>query len=159
MLTAIVLALSSLAAAPGKGWEPLFPELQNFDRKVGVPSIDKGDKPAKYGQSVVYEWMGGRFEVLTITLARDPKFKDQYSAEAMKKEKAEKLEVNKKTAYLWDRMKADDLDKVNRRLVVVLADDKVLEITQRGSGLELADVAKQLDFEKAAKALDAPPAK
>ncbi len=159
MLTAIAFALSTFAAAPDKGWETLFPKLQNFDRKIGEPSTEKGDKPAKYGQSVVYEWMGGRFEVLTITLARDPKFKDQYSAEAMKKEKAEKLEINKKTAYLWDRMKADDLDKVNRRLVVLLADDKVLEITQRGGGLELADIAKQIDFAKVVKALESPPTK
>ena len=65
--------------------------------------------------------------------------------------------MNKKRAYLWDRMKAADLEKVNRRLVVVLADDKVLVIEQRGFGLELPEVAKKLDFDKAVKALESPP--
>jgi hypothetical protein len=159
MLTSLVLLCAPPVAADDKpgGWPELFPALGNFSRTVTPPMAAKGEKPATYSQAATYEWTGGRFEVITVTLARDPKFKDKYSAEAMKKEKAEKLEINKKTAYLWDRMKADDLDKVNRRLVVLLADDKVMEIAQRGGGLELADVAKKLDFDKVVKAMDAPP--
>ncbi len=161
MLTAFVFCLSTLAAADDKpgGWPDLFPTLGNFSRKVDAPKLAKGDKPPVYSQSTTYEWMRGRFEILTITLARDPAFKEKYSAEAMKKEKVEKIEVNKKTAYLWDRMKADELEKVNRRLVVLLADDKILMIEQRGGGLELPDVAKKLDFDKVLKALDNPPPK
>ena len=156
MLLTLTIPVCAPADAPG-GWDELFPTLGNFGRKVEAPKVAKGEKPTVYSQSVVYEWMGGRFEILTITLARDPAFKDKYSAEAMKKEKVEKLEANKRPAYLWDRMKADDLDKVNRRLVVVLADDKVLMIEQRGGGLDLDEVAKKLDFDKVTKALEVPP--
>ncbi len=153
MLPLLVLLVT---ADPG-GWDTLFPSLGNFGRKVEAPKVEKGEKPTTYSQSVEYEWMGGRFEVLTITLARDPKFKEKYSAEAMKKEKVEKVDVNKKTAYLWDRMKAEKLDEVNRLLVVVLADDTILMIEQRGAGLELDEVAKKLDFGKVLKAFESPP--
>ena len=159
MLAAIVLLCAPPAAGDDKpgGWPELFPELGNFSRTVDAPKVAKGEKPGAYSQAVTYEWTGGRFEVITVTLARAPAFKDKYAAEAMKNEKAEKLEVSKKPAYLWDRMKADDLEKVNRRLVVILADDKVLTIEQRGFGLDLVDVAKKLDFDKVAKALENPP--
>ncbi len=159
MIATVLLCTMLIPTADPKGWDALFPTLGNFDRKVSAPKVEKGDKPTVYSQSTTYEWLGGRFEILTIMIARDPKFKVQYSAEAMKKEKPapESLEVNKKRAYLWDRMKADDLDKVNRKLVVVLADDKVLIIEQRGAGLELPDVAKKLDFDKVIKALESPP--
>jgi hypothetical protein len=159
MLTSALFVLALLPAADEKvgGWPGLFPELNNFGRKVEAPRVEKAEKPKSYSQSAVYEWMGGRFEIIRITIARDPAFKEKYSADAMKKEKAEKLDVNKKTAYLWDRMKADDLEKVNRKLVIVLADDKVIIVEQRGAGLELADVAKKLDFAKVVKALESPP--
>jgi hypothetical protein len=157
MLHTLALLLPTLIAADPKGWDELYPELGNFSRKVESPKIAKGEKPTVYSQSTVYEWLGGRFEVLTITLARDPAFKEKYSAEAMKKEKAEKIEVNKKIAYFWDRMKADELEKVNAKLVVILAADKILMIEQRGAGLELPEVAKKLDFDKVLKALDNPP--
>lgn len=158
-----MLALALLVATaddPG-GWPELFPALPNFDRKVAAPVVAKGDKPETYSQATTYEWMGGRFEVLTITLALDPAFKTQYADDAVKKLKPapEAVEVNKKRAYLSDRMKADELDKVNRTLVVVLADDKILKIEQRGGGLDLADVAKKLDFEKVVKALESAPPK
>ncbi|MBM3979471.1 MAG: hypothetical protein FJ304_04160 [Planctomycetes bacterium] len=160
MFTAITLSLCTVAAGDKVGgWPELFPELQNFERKVAAPVVAKGEKPAAYSQATTYEWLGGRFEVLTVTIAHDPAFKVKYTAEAMKKAKYEKLEVSKRTAYQWDRMKSEMLDTVNKRLVVILADDKVLIVEQRGAGLELDEVAKKLDFEKVAKALEgAPPA-
>lgn len=156
MVTTILIgmALGIQGEKPG-GWPDLFPKLGNFSRKVMVPVIEKGAKPTVYSQSVEYEWLGGRFEVLTITVARDAKFKDVYSAEAMKRAKS--LEVNKRRAYLWDREKAEDLEKVNRRLVVVLADDRIVMIEQRGGGLELDDVARKMDLDKVAEALQSPP--
>jgi hypothetical protein len=160
MLATLLLGttLSITADEPG-GWPELFPTLGNFGRKVKGPVAAKGEKPTVYSQSTEYDWLGGRFEVLTITLARDAKFKDTYAAEAMKNAKPvpASLEVNKKRAYLWDREKADELDKVNRKLVVVLADDKILMIEQRGAGLELEEVAKKLDLDKVVKALESPP--
>jgi hypothetical protein len=160
-----MFALASLllvaADNPG-GWPGLFPTLGNFDRKVAAPVVAKGDRPAAYSQATRYEWLGGRFEILTITVARDPAFKEKYAADAVKKGKPvpEAVEVNKKRAYLWDKLAGEnDLVNVNKRLVVLLADDKILMVEQVGFGLELEDVAKKLDFDKVAKALDSPPKK
>jgi hypothetical protein len=144
------------------GWPELFPALGNFDRKVAPPVVAKGEKPEVYSQATRYEWMGGRFEILTVTVARDPAFKEKYAADAMKKAKPapETLEVNKKPAYLWDKLAGEnDLVNVNKRLVVVLAEDKILMVEQVGFGLELDEVAKKLDFAKVVKALENPPAK
>jgi hypothetical protein len=159
MFALATLLLVAAADTPG-GWPELFPTLGNFDRKVAGPVVAKGDKPETYSQTVRYEWIGGRFEILTITIARDPAFKDKYAADAVKKGKPapEAVEVNKKRAYLWDKLAAEnDLKNVNKRLVVVLADDKILMVEQVGFGLDLAEVAKKLDFDKVAKALESPP--
>ncbi|MBY0457537.1 MAG: hypothetical protein K2V38_09390 [Gemmataceae bacterium] len=162
MTATIVFVLASFAAAddPPGGWPDLFPKLDNFGRKVEAPKVEKGEKPTVYSQSASYEWLGGRFEAYTITLARDPKFKEKYTPEAMKKENPapEVMEINKKPAYMWDFKKADKLTEVNCRLVVVLADDKVIVIEQRGTGTDVAATAKKIDFDKVLKALDNPPA-
>ena len=157
-----LLSFCALAADNPGGWPELFPTLGNFDRKVAAPVVAKGDKPETYSQATTYEWLGGRFEILTITIARDPAFKEKYAAEAVKKMKPapEAVEVNKKRAYLWDKLAGEnDLKNVNKRLVVVLADDKILTVEQVGFGLELDEVAKKLDFEKVVKALESAPAK
>jgi len=156
-----IMALFALAAAdsPG-GWPELFPALGNFDRKVNAPVVAKGDKPTVYSQSARYEWLGGRFEILTITLARDAAFKEKYAPAAVKgaKPAAKEIEVGKKRALLWENLAGpDDLKNVNKRLVVILADDRVLTVEQVGFGLELEEVAKKLDFEKVVKALDTAP--
>ncbi|MBA4064013.1 MAG: hypothetical protein C0501_09935 [Isosphaera sp.] len=159
MLAALSLFAAAAADTPG-GWPDLFPELGNFSRAVSPPVVAKGEKPAAWSQSAKYEWLGGRFEVLTVTVARDPAFRERYAAEAVKKGKPapEAVEVNKKRAYLWDKLAGgDDLEKVSRRLVVVLADDTVLTVEQRGFGLELPEVAKKLDLDKVTKALASPP--
>lgn len=162
MFAALVLGLTSTASDMPGGWPELFPSLPNFDRKMNaptpVPKPKKDKEPERYAQSARYEWLGGRFEVLTITLARDPDFKERYAAETVRKLKpaAKELEINKKRAYLWDREKAGEFDKVNRWLVVVLTDDRVLIVEQR-AGLDLEEVAKKLDFDKVTKALGSPP--
>jgi hypothetical protein len=160
MFATILLGLVLAAPGDNPGWPDLFPSLGNFGRKITAPVVAQ-EKPNVYSQMATYDWLGGRFEVITITIARDPAFKDRYADEAMKKADPAPvaLQVNGKRAYLWDRMKADELQKVNRRLVVVLADDKILLLEQRGAGLDLAGVAKKLDFEKVVKALESPPAK
>jgi hypothetical protein len=153
-----VLALAFVFAAPlaVPGWPELFPELSFYGRHLDEPVVEKGDKPAVYSQSARYTWEGRAFDVITVTLARDSKFKDQYSAERMKQMDVQRLEIDKKPAYLWDPM-AGDPGKRSRRLVVVLADDKVLLIEQLGHRGALADVAKMFDLDKVTKALDNPP--
>jgi hypothetical protein len=160
-MLALVVVFAVAGDTPG-GWPELFPALGNFDRKVNPPVMAKGEKPATYSQSTRYEWMGGRFEILTITIARDPKFKDLYNPDVVTKLKPapSSIEVNKKPAYLWENLtKPDNLVNVNKRLVVRLTDDKILTVEQVGFGLELDDVAKKLDFEKVIKALESPPLK
>jgi hypothetical protein len=158
MLTTIILLCAPVIAAddPG-GWPELFPKLGNYGLKVEAPKAGAGEKPKVYSQSGRYDWLGGRYEVVTITVARDPAFKEKYSAEAMAKEKKEKNEINKRATYLWTFSREKDIQKVTNRLVVVLAEDKVITIEQVGSGLNVAEVAKKLDFDKITKALDEPP--
>jgi len=154
-----VLALLAAADAPG-GWPELFPKLGNFSQVASPPMVAKGDKPEVYSQSVKYDWMGGRFEVITITVSRDPKIKARYTAEAFKKSdpSPQSFEVNKKPAWVWNFDKIDKLEQVRKRLVVVLADDTLLMLEQRGAGLDLEEVAKQFDFDAVVKALKTPPA-
>jgi hypothetical protein len=161
MIATVIVGCLVCFAADAKSWDEFFPALENFGRMPATPKIEKNakdEKPVAWSQTVDYEWLGGRYEHHTITLARDAKFKEQYSAEAMKKAKYEKLEVNKKTAYLWNREQPDKLEDVNKRLVVILADDKVLIIEQKGFGLDLANIAKKFDFDKVIAAMDTPPA-
>jgi hypothetical protein len=160
-MLAITMLLLAAADNPG-GWPDLFPALGNFERKVAAPVVAKGEKPEVYSQAARYDWLGNRFEILTITIARDPAFREKYAADALKKGKPAPaaIEVNKKRAYVWDKLAGEnDLKNVNKRLVVLLADDKIVMVEQVGFGLELDEVAKKLDFDKVAKALDMPPKK
>ena len=120
------IALLLATATDAGGWPDLFPALGNFERKVAEPVVARGEsgkRPATYSQSATYEWLGNRFEVITITLARDPAFREKYAADAMNKADPapEALEVNKKRAYLfhWSykivkgKAKASDADAMS----------------------------------------------
>jgi hypothetical protein len=154
--------LPLLLAAPIEdvgGWPALFPQLGNFSFKLSAPVVNKDEKPTVYSQTARYGWLGGRYEEITITLTRNPKVKDVFSTDGLKLivPAPETLEVNKKSAYSWKSTEGGDFQKMSRRLVVVLADDKALILEQYGRGLDLAEVAKKLDFEKVVKELDSPP--
>jgi hypothetical protein len=158
MFATILLSLVNCTADTPAEWLDLFPHLENFTRKFEPVVVAKGDKPEVYSQAARYDWNGGRFEIITFTIARDPAFKEKYAADTVKgKPMPEALELNKKLAYLSSSDGAKGRDLVNKRLVVVLADDKILILEQRGAGLDLAEVAKKLDFDKVAKALASPP--
>jgi len=159
----LMLVCSTPAQERGQpAWPDVFVSLANYDVAYAKPVIGKGEKPASYQQKAIYTWTGGRFEILEITLARDPAFKDSYSAAALRKEKnpPKELEINKKKAWLWE-FPPDPckLNQVIRRLVVVLDTDKVLIIEQIGGGAELEDVARKFDFARVEKALTNPPKK
>lgn len=160
MFTLAALLLAPAADPKATDYADLFPDGGvMYQRTVNKPEVGKGDKPDTYKQRVTYEWSGGRFEVLNVTVARDPAFKDKYSAEAIKKEKTPptEVEVGKKKAYLWELAKDGGIDQISHRLVVVLSADKVLLIEQIGGGAELDKFAAKFDLEKIEKALDAPP--
>jgi len=148
-------------AADRPGWSDVFVNLGMYSVTYEKPVVGKGEKPDTYSQKAIYSWTGGRYEVLEITLARDPAFKDKYSAEALKKEKnpPKELEVNKKKAWQWE-FTGDEgkFNRLARRLVVMLDADKAIIIDQKGFGLDLKDdVAKKFDFAKVEKALSSPP--
>jgi hypothetical protein len=152
-----------LAGQGGKpAWDGVFVNLGMYAVTYEKPLVGKGEKPQAYQQKAVYNWTGGRFEIIHVTLARDPAFKEKYSAEAVKKDKnpPKELEINKKKAWEWKfDLKEGKFDKVARRLVVLLDVDKAIIIEQIGAGLRLEDVAMKFDFSKVEKALANPPAK
>jgi hypothetical protein len=164
-LVSVLLTAAALAGAqvPGVGkpaWPDVFVSPGMYSERYEKPVVGKGDKPDTYQQKAIYNWSGGRFEILEITLARDPAFKDKYSAEALRKEKnpPKELEISNKKAWQWDfprdPAKAGDLA---HRLVIVLEPDKVIIIDQKGGGANLEYVAKLFNFENVAKALANPP--
>jgi uncharacterized protein (TIGR03067 family) len=136
------------------GWEKLFIEVSNYSRTVNAPI--KGFKPEIYQQTARYDWTGGRFEQIEITLARNPAYKERYAPEAFKDQKnpPKEVEINKKRAWLWQpKDDSSKLDRVACSLVVVLSDDKVIIFEQKGSGADLIELAKKFDLEKVEKAL------
>jgi hypothetical protein len=160
----LVLSAGASAGRPqeknGPAWPGVFIKLGGYVATYQRPVVGKGEKPKAYQQKAIYHWTGGRFEVLEITLARDPAFKRKYAAAALRKEKAppKELEINKKKAWLWELPREQGkLDRIARRLVVVLDGDKALIIEQKGSGAKLEDVARKFDFARIEKALAKPP--
>jgi hypothetical protein len=169
---AILLAIGGMVLPPAvsgqergestqePGWPEVFARLDMYDVIYEKPVVGTGEKPESYQQKATYSWTGGRNEVLEITLARDPAFKEKYSAETLKKESKppKELEVNEKKSWQWEfPREASKPDQVVGRLVVVLDADKVLIIERKGAGLPLAQVAKKFDFAKIEKALTNPP--
>jgi hypothetical protein len=143
---------------PVPGWDKVFIEVNHYSRTLQKPI--KGDSAEVYQQTARYDWSGGRFEQIDITLARNPEFKKKYSAEAMKAEKdpPKETEINNRKAWIWERKsESGKVDEVTHRLVVLLSDDKAIIIEQKGQGAKVVDLAKSFDFDKVEKALAAPP--
>jgi hypothetical protein len=141
-------------------WAGVFPRLDGYVATYEKPVVAKGG--ASYSQKAIYGWSGGRYEVLEITLARDPALAGKYSADALKKAKNPPVEreIGTRKAWLWEfKREAGKLDQVLRRLVVVLDRDKAIVLEQKGSGANLEDVARKFDFGKVQKALAQPPGK
>lgn len=159
-LASICLAANLAADRPEPGWADVFINLPNYDLRLAPPIVGAGEPPKAYRQTGSYGWTGGRLEVIDVTLARDPEFKDKYAAATLKKDKnpPTEREINKKKAFDWKLAREEGkLEEPSRRLVVVLAADKAIIIEQKGFGADLAEVAKRFDFAKVEKALDQPP--
>jgi len=143
-------------------WPDSFIQLDGYAATYDPPVVAKGAKPAAYRQKAIYTWTGGRYEVVEITLARDPAFKKRYAPAALKKEKRppKRLQINKKDAWQFDFPRQQGkVDQVVLRLVVLLAADKAIILEQKGFGANLQEVAKKFDFAKVEKALARPPKK
>jgi len=157
----LVVSMAAPASADDKaepGLDKLFIELKNYSRTVQEPQKDSTS--GIYQQTAVFDWSGGRFEKIEITLARNPKFKEQFSTDTVKGQKnpPKEVEVNKKKGWLWEnKEESSKVDRITYRLAVVLSDDKIILIEQKGTGANLVELAKKFDFEKVEQALaDAP---
>lgn len=168
-MLAVILSFVVPVAAPDDrqarkdnkpGWPDVFIHRGMYDLTFEKPVVGPGEKPETYSQKAIYMWLGGRYEQVEVTLARDPAFKDRYSPEVLKKEKnpPQEREVNKKKAWLWEfPRRAVEFEQVVRRLVVLLDADKAMVLELKGSGSDLEEVARQFDFAKVEKALASPP--
>jgi len=162
-----VFLLAALAAAapapedkaPAPAWDLELPNLPNYALTFQPPVVAKGDPPVAYRQAARYEWTGNDLRIATLTLARDPEFKTKYAAEALKKEGAKEIMVDKKSGWMREP-RGEGIEKV-REFILPLADDKAVVIEGRANFRE-ADIQKlagQLDLDAIAKALDKPPRK
>jgi hypothetical protein len=142
------------------GWPGVFIRLNGYVVTYERPIIGKRDKPPSYCQKATYVWSGGRYELLEITLARDPALEGKYSAETLKQGKnpPTEREIDGAKAWLWQfPREPGKLEQVARRLVVLLAPDKAIILDQKGSGANLENVARKFDFAKVKQALAQPP--
>lgn len=142
---------------PKAGWYGILPHFPaQYIIRFKVPVVEAGEKPTRYHQTILYEWSGNRFEVYTVTVARDSSFKDTYSAENLRKQNYEENRLDKKhTAWLWK-----DSKRVPRKMVIPLGEDRALLANVEGMvgvHLGLLDLAKAFDLERVTKALDHPP--
>jgi hypothetical protein len=156
---ALLLGLALHAVAQdkkGKDYATFFPSIPGlYKSKVEKPEVGKGNPPEVYSQLCTYTCNEPNVtETLTVTIARDPAFKEKYSADALKKEKTppKEVKVAKHQAYLWD------LGNDKKRLVVVLADDKAVIAEQTGTNQDLVKWAGKWKVAVIEKALDTPPA-
>jgi hypothetical protein len=156
-LTLAALLLAPSADPKTVGYAALFPTLGGmYQTTIHNPEIGKGEV---YKQMATFEWTGGRAERLNVTFARDPAFKEAYSAAALKKSPAKEVEVGKKKGYLMAMPADKGKESPGPRLVVVLSADKVVIIDQYGFGADVEKLAATIDLEKVEKALDTPPGK
>jgi hypothetical protein len=147
---------------PLAGWPGAFPDLRvGWMRTFQQPVVGKDDKV--YSQTVQYEWSGGASKRLLVTLARDPGFKTQYDAQALRRQANPPKQLNLKpyTAWVWDFRgdKDKEVMPLQKRLVVILAEDRILTLDARGVGPwePLEKLVERFDRDKLLKALDAPP--
>jgi hypothetical protein len=146
------------ADKPMAGWYGLYPQFSNYALFFTAPKVGKGKKPKTYQQSVRYDWTGGDFRTLTITLVRDPAFKKDFAPETLRKAKPapKEVKVGKKTG--WLTVSGEGIKKVHQ-LVIPLADETAVLVKSGGSIGEagIVEMAKKLDLAAIATALKLPP--
>jgi hypothetical protein len=170
LLTLLWCALPGAAqdAQPGKdkvkplaGWPGTFPVMPPWARTFQQPSLSADGKV--HSQGVQYEWTGGASKRLVVSLSRSPAVKDQFDPKKLQKDGPPftELKIGQYPALLWDLrgLKDKAVMPLQKRLVILLGEDRVLQLDARGVGPweSLEKLAGRFDLEKMAKALDAPP--
>jgi hypothetical protein len=130
------------------GWVGVFPEVQYYQRVFDKPSVNK----QTYRQTARYEWMGGRAEVVHITLMRDAGEAKRYTPDGVKAlpELPMPVKIGERDGYRWK----------NERLVIVLKDNRLVKLeapTYKQHASDLVGIAKKLDLDACEKALEQPP--
>jgi hypothetical protein len=173
LIAALAIALAAETSGSAQqpkevlaGWKGIFPDMGSYSRMF-QPAVVEGDKKNPiYRQSADYVWTGGADRHYTITVARDANYKKIYSDEEVQKSKpaAEKVQVGKHKAWLWKyELNRKDVRPLRSRLVVLLGDDRILIVEQKGlgpfGGDDAVKTAELFDLAKVKAALDNPPQK
>jgi hypothetical protein len=129
------------------GWPGAFPDITNYQRTMDAAEMTK-DKKA-YRQKANYLWLGGRLEDNYVTLARGHAYiKDVTGAALLKDaESPELIKLDGFTGWQWK----------DKKLVVMLANDRILVIEAKFEGNDLRAFAGKFPLKACAKALDHPP--
>jgi hypothetical protein len=146
------------------GWPGIFLAMSGYQRSFLPPVVEGDKKNPIYRQTAKYEWTGGAIRLLEATVARDPAFKQRYSAEETGKDKLppKVLQVADHRALLWimDGKDAKEPWPLRARLVVILEDDRVLILEFKGRGPwpgKWEAFADKFDLKKIKAALEQPP--
>jgi hypothetical protein len=144
-----------LAAEPKAAWPGVFPELSGYGRTFKAPEVNK-DRTV-YSQTAEYGWMGGDYRTGTATLARDSRFKEAHTEEALKKLGATPIKVGKRDA--WTMPGRKDGQVQHTKIIVPLGEDKALIVEAVGVAHKKfpEELAAAFDPEKCIEALKAPP--
>ncbi|HKB42362.1 MAG TPA: hypothetical protein VKD72_38405 [Gemmataceae bacterium] len=126
--------------APLAGWFGVFPEVPGYHRSFLAPVVAGGQPPSAYQQTARYDWTGGRWEVLWVTLTRDPALGPAGPGAALRAAGARPLP-----------------DPGPDWLVVPLGPEKTLVVEREGSGPDLREFVGGFDLAALAAALDRPP--
>jgi hypothetical protein len=133
--------------APLAGWLGLTPSLLGYAHTFAAPRIGKGDDPA-YSQDVEYDWTGGSFRHITLTLTRDPAFKEAHQPEKLARATNPPKEVRLGKRTAWLTVVGDDDTAKSRTLLIPLAEDRAVIVKATGmvTQEELMTFAEQLDL-------------
>ena len=146
---------SRVSAEPLAGWFGIFQMMpRGYAYRFERPVVSADGKA--YSQTMHYSWMGGRVDYGSYTLARDPMFKERYSAESLRRDAhpPRALKVGGRSAWLWD---SGD----GYRLVILLGVDKAWIVERHGGPISNASPESNPEdasfFARAEAALNAPP--
>jgi hypothetical protein len=162
----LLLATPSVAVLDGKsaneycepstarvGWCYIFPDdkAQGYRKRFSRPIVSADSRT--YKQSLSLSWLGNRLDGITYTLARDPAFATQYSADVLERESPvpQRTMICGRTAWRWDKTKRG----ISSKYVVLLAPDKIWMV-EYINGFWQHDWSNEF-CDRAEKTLDSPP--
>jgi hypothetical protein len=161
---AFLLGLPATTSAQGPkkvlaGWYDIIPQVGYFTGTYyQPPEVAKNkDKELVYSQTVRYDAPTSAIRSFDFTLLRDPAIKKSYAPDVLQAmpDHPTETKIGKYRAWKWQEGK----EGRQRKLVVVLADDRAVIITSVPGSFAFfpMDQADKVDWEKIANALKNPP--